>query len=48
MPITRDPRLKAAALGWALYGVAIDKDRLAPERTIGEALDQVLALAGEG
>lgn len=39
-----DPTLKAAALSWALFGVAMDWDRLDLQQPIGEGLDQLLAL----
>lgn len=39
------PKLKAAALSWSLFGVAMDWDRMALEQPIGEALDQLAALA---
>lgn len=42
-----DPRLKATALSWAIYGVAMDRDRLIPEQSIGEALDQLLSWFGD-
>ena len=39
-----DPSLKAAALSWALYGVAMDKDRLFPEQTMEGAMGQLLSM----
>ena len=39
-----DPRLKAAALSWALYGIAMDKDRLVPEQTVESAMGQLLTM----
>lgn len=40
-----DPKLKAAAMSWSLFGVAMDWDRMGLEQSIGDALDQLVALA---
>lgn len=39
-----DPSLKAAAFAWALYGIAMDKDRLLPEQTMDSAMGQLLGM----
>jgi hypothetical protein len=39
-----DPELKALTLSWAIYGLARQKDALAPGVSIHEAMNQVLKL----